>query len=118
MNYSKEDDVGHGLGVKYLDLTSYDLNFIRREKSKIEKMQNLLRNFVKSSRVSFMPQPMLHYLRAETIYDSKEKVLVRVPDRLLPFTANHLWDNDGARRTARRLGRGPGSSKGYFDGND
>lgn len=30
----------------------------------------------------------------------------------LPFAANSLWDAPGARRIAKRLGRGPGSGKG------
>ena len=33
--------------------------------------------------------------------------------KLLPFSINHLHDNPGARYTAKRLGRGPGSGKGY-----
>ena len=67
---------------------------------------------MKCSKGSFMPQPLLYSLRAESLYDSQQKVIVREPEKLLPFTANHLWDNDGARRIGRRLGRGPGSSKG------
>ena len=35
---------------------------------------------------------------------------------LLPFTLNNLWDNDGARRVRRRLGRGPGSGLGKTSG--
>ena len=31
---------------------------------------------------------------------------------LMPFTINHLWDNPGARKKAKRVGRGPGSGKG------
>jgi large subunit ribosomal protein L15 len=31
---------------------------------------------------------------------------------LLPFTPNTLWDNEGARHTFKRLGRGPGSGLG------
>lgn len=32
--------------------------------------------------------------------------------KLLPFTPNNLWDNPGARKWAKRVGRGPGSGKG------
>jgi len=32
--------------------------------------------------------------------------------KLLEFTANNLWDNPGARRTKKQVGRGPGSGKG------
>ena len=32
--------------------------------------------------------------------------------QLLDFTANNLWDNPGARRYKKQLGRGPGSGKG------
>lgn len=35
---------------------------------------------------------------------------------LLPFTVNNLWDNPGARREAKRLGRGPGSGLGKTSG--
>ena len=34
-------------------------------------------------------------------------------DKLEPFTINYLHDNPGARYTAKRLGRGPASNKGY-----
>lgn len=36
--------------------------------------------------------------------------------RLLPFTPNNLWDNAGARRTKKRIGRGPGSGLGKTAG--
>jgi hypothetical protein len=32
--------------------------------------------------------------------------------KVLSFTANMLWDNPGARRIKKQLGRGPGSGKG------
>ena len=35
---------------------------------------------------------------------------------LLPFTVNNLWDNAGARRTKKRIGRGPGSGLGKTAG--
>ena len=35
---------------------------------------------------------------------------------LLPFTPNNLWDNPGARRTRKRIGRGPGSGLGKTAG--
>ena len=35
---------------------------------------------------------------------------------LLPFTVNNLWDNPGARRQAKRIGRGPGSGLGKTSG--
>ena len=35
---------------------------------------------------------------------------------LLPFTINNLWDNPGARQKRRRVGRGPGSTKGKTSG--
>lgn len=35
---------------------------------------------------------------------------------LLPFTVNNLWDNPGARKQAKRLGRGPGSGLGKTSG--
>lgn len=31
---------------------------------------------------------------------------------LAPFTPNSIYDNPGARRKAKRVGRGPGSGKG------
>ena len=34
-------------------------------------------------------------------------------DKLEPFSINYLHDNPGARYTAKRLGRGPASNKGY-----
>jgi len=34
----------------------------------------------------------------------------------MEFTANNLWDNPGARRTKKQLGRGPGSGKGKTSG--
>ena len=57
--------------------------------------------------------------------NSKQKVIVRYNDELRPFTINNLWANDGifclfsylhlgSRKIAKRLGRGPGSGKGYF----
>ena len=36
--------------------------------------------------------------------------------KLLPFTPNTLWDNPGARRFAKRVGRGPGSGLGKTSG--
>lgn len=36
--------------------------------------------------------------------------------KLLPFTVNNLWDNPGARREAKRVGRGPGSGLGKTSG--
>lgn len=33
-----------------------------------------------------------------------------------PFTVNNLWDNDGARKKAKRIGRGRGSGKGKTAG--
>ena len=35
---------------------------------------------------------------------------------MLPFTANNLWDNPGARRDRKRIGRGPGSGLGKTAG--
>jgi len=35
---------------------------------------------------------------------------------LLPFTPSTLWDNPGARRKAKRIGRGPGSGLGKTAG--
>ena len=35
---------------------------------------------------------------------------------MLPFTPNNLWDNPGARRFAKRIGRGPGSGLGKTSG--
>lgn len=37
-------------------------------------------------------------------------------DQFLPFTMNNIWDNPGAKKVARRLGRGVGSSKGKTAG--
>eukprot|EP01015_Nassula_variabilis_P013691 TRINITY_DN2127_c0_g1_i5.p1 TRINITY_DN2127_c0_g1~~TRINITY_DN2127_c0_g1_i5.p1 ORF type:complete len:299 (+),score=41.88 TRINITY_DN2127_c0_g1_i5:125-1021(+) len=37
-------------------------------------------------------------------------------EELLPFTISNLWDNPGAKRTPKRLGRGPGSGKGKTSG--
>lgn len=34
----------------------------------------------------------------------------------MPFTPNNLWDNPGARRTKKRIGRGPGSGLGKTAG--
>jgi large subunit ribosomal protein L15 len=36
--------------------------------------------------------------------------------KLMPFTTNYLWDNPGARRIKKQLGRGPGSGKGKTSG--
>ena len=36
----------------------------------------------------------------------------RADGKLLEFTANNMWDNPGARRFAKQVGRGPGSGKG------
>jgi large subunit ribosomal protein L15 len=36
--------------------------------------------------------------------------------KLLPFTANNLWDNYGAHKVAKRVGRGPGSGLGKTAG--
>lgn len=36
--------------------------------------------------------------------------------KLMPFTPSTLWDNPGARRFAKRLGRGPGSGLGKTSG--
>ena len=36
--------------------------------------------------------------------------------QLLPFSANNLWDNPGARREKKRIGRGPGSGLGKTAG--
>ena len=36
--------------------------------------------------------------------------------QLLPFTINNLWDNPGARRKPKIIGRGPGSGKGKTAG--
>ena len=33
--------------------------------------------------------------------------------KLLPFSINNLHDNPGARYSAKKLGRGPASGKGY-----
>jgi len=35
---------------------------------------------------------------------------------LLPFTPNNLWDNPGARKVKKRVGRGPGSGLGKTSG--
>ena len=35
---------------------------------------------------------------------------------LVPFTINNLWDNPGARRLRKRVGRGPGSGLGKTSG--
>lgn len=32
--------------------------------------------------------------------------------KLMEFTANNMWDNPGARRFPKQVGRGPGSGKG------
>ena len=31
---------------------------------------------------------------------------------MLPFNLGNIWDNPGARKEKRRVGRGPGSTKG------
>ncbi len=36
--------------------------------------------------------------------------------KYLPFTANNVWDNPGARRIPKQVGRGPGSNKGKTSG--
>ena len=36
--------------------------------------------------------------------------------KLLPFTINNLWDNAGARRQKKIIGRGPGSGLGKTAG--
>jgi len=48
--------------------------------------------------------------------NSKQKTLVRYTDELKPFTINNLWANEGSRKIAKRLGRGPGSGKGKTSG--
>jgi hypothetical protein len=39
-------------------------------------------------------------------------VSVNKEKNYLDFTANGIWDNPGARRFKKQLGRGPGSGKG------
>lgn len=85
-------------------------------------MQNLVKSFLQTSRQGVLHSTNLWkqalpsslcFVPAETIYSAQQKTLVRYPDVLMPFTANNLWDNDCARKKGRRIGRGPGSSKGY-----
>lgn len=37
-------------------------------------------------------------------------------DEFLPFTFNNIWDNPGAKKKKRRIGRGPSSTKGKTAG--
>ena len=47
-----------------------------------------------------------------TITTNRLQTLQMETETLLPFTPNNLWDNPGARRFAKRVGRGPGSGVG------
>ena len=47
-----------------------------------------------------------------TITTNRLQLLQEQTQTLLPFTPNNLWDNPGARRFAKRVGRGPGSGVG------
>lgn len=51
----------------------------------------------------------IQYRRAAT---PGKSVIQNTSKQLMEFTANNLWDNPGARRTKKQLGRGPGSGKG------
>ena len=85
-------------------------------------MQNIVKAFCQAPRygvtgtTAFWHRSMigsvLNYIPRKTAYNSKEKELVRHKDRLLPFTPNTIWDNQGARKSKRRIGRGIGCSKG------
>lgn len=57
----------------------------------------------------------LYYNPYNSIH-SQQKVLVKYENEFRPLVINNLWDNDGARRRAKILGRGPGSGKGKTAG--
>jgi len=72
-------------------------------------------NLLNASNQAMKPQ-LLYTDLARHFSNAKQKVIVRYNDELRPFTINNLWDNDGARRRGKRLGRGPGSGKGKTSG--
>jgi hypothetical protein len=44
----------------------------------------------------------------------RDATLPTESDFMLPYSINFLHDNKGAVRFPKRVGRGPGSGKGYF----
>jgi len=51
---------------------------------------------------------MLSKLNAQRMLFSYQRAYFSI----LPFSPQTVWDNEGARRKAKRVGRGPGSGKG------
>jgi len=51
-----------------------------------------------------------------TLTTSKLQILQEKSEELLPFNVSNLWDNPGATREKKRIGRGPGSGLGKTSG--
>lgn len=69
--------------------------------------QPLSMNFMMASRF-FSALPTAEYNRK---YRGNFDLMME-QSSVASFTANNLWDNPGARRIPKQLGRGPGSGKG------
>jgi large subunit ribosomal protein L15 len=55
---------------------------------------------------------MMMPMQFRTLVTNKLQLQQEVSGELLPFTINNIWDNPGARRMRKRVGRGPGSGVG------
>eukprot|EP01017_Pseudomicrothorax_dubius_P027985 TRINITY_DN3284_c0_g1_i1.p1 TRINITY_DN3284_c0_g1~~TRINITY_DN3284_c0_g1_i1.p1 ORF type:complete len:303 (-),score=53.08 TRINITY_DN3284_c0_g1_i1:69-977(-) len=60
--------------------------------------------------------PQLAFQSVRGVIGARPSTYPTHRNELLPFTINNLWDNKGARRKAKRVGRGPGSGKGKTAG--
>lgn len=59
---------------------------------------------------------MMNPMALRTLTTNRLQKQQEATGELLPFTVNNLWDNPGARREKKRVGRGPGSGLGKTSG--
>ena len=61
---------------------------------------------------SLLQTSMLMPMSFRTLTTNRLALEQRATGELLPFTISTIWDNPGARRQKKRVGRGPGSGVG------
>jgi len=77
----------------------------------LQSRMQMMAFILRPSRPMFFTQQM----RTFAAFDRLNAMQVH-NQTLLPFTPNYLWDNPGAKRDRKRIGRGPGSGLGKTAG--